>query len=91
MVRSILTRIARVLLKLALDTAVRKALPLIYKKLDMEMPRLLEESSPSEMSKAIGAVITEATSGSVAVTQSQVDAVIGLYSPVAAVVRNLKK
>jgi hypothetical protein len=91
MLKSFFNRFGRIFLKLALDAAVRKALPAIYKKLDLEMPRLLEEATPSQMTRAIGEVITEVTKGSVPVSQSQIEAVVGLYSPISAVVRNLKK
>lgn len=91
MSRKIWARLGRIFLKLALDKAVRLALPKIYERLDLEMPRLLESADPNQMTAAVSTAITVATSGKVAVTPTQIQAVVGLYSPIAATVRNLKK
>jgi hypothetical protein len=91
MSRKIWARLGRIFLKLALDKAVRVALPKIYEKLDLEMPQLLENASPTQMTDAVSTAIAVATEGKVAVTGTQIQAVVGLYSPIAATVRTFKK
>ena len=91
MSRRIWARLGRIFLKLALDKAVRVALPKIYERLDLEMPQLLESASPTQMTDAVSTAIAVATEGKVAVTGTQIQAVVGLYSPIAAVVRNFSK
>lgn len=89
--RRILTKLAKVLLKLAMDKAVRAALPQIYKKLDLEMPQLLAEETPASMTRTVMNAIVTSTGGTVPVDATQVQAVMGLYSPIAAAYRNLRK
>lgn len=91
MSRKLLARLGRIFLQLALDKAVRVALPKIYERLDLEMPQLLESADPSQMTNAVSTAIAVATNGKVAVTGDQIQAVVGLYSPIAATVRNLRK
>lgn len=91
MSRQLLVRLGRIFLKLALDKAIRVALPKIYERLDLEMPQLLESANPNQMTNAVGTAIAVATNGKVAVTGDQIQAVVGLYSPIAATVRNLRK
>lgn len=85
----LLVDIARVLLRLALDRAIREALPRIYRALDLKMPDLLVTAKPQRIYNEISATITAIT-GKPAAT-SQVEAVIGLYSPVAGALRAIPK
>jgi hypothetical protein len=91
MLRLVLTRVANVLLNLALERVVRTALPRVYKQLDMQMPDLLAHATPQQMEKIVADAIDVATKGQAHVTTSQVAAVIGLYSPIAATAKNLIK
>lgn len=84
----LLVELGRTLLRLALDRAVREALPRIYRRLDVAMPELLSNASPTQLKSEIEAVITKEAHKSVA--PSQIEAVIGLYSPVAGAVRAFK-
>jgi hypothetical protein len=84
-----LVELGRALMRLALDRAVRKGLPLIYRRLDVEMPNLLLTATPEQ-------VKAEVTNAIIANTHkipapSQVEAVIGLYSPVAGAIRAFTK
>jgi hypothetical protein len=89
--RALLTHIANVLLKMALERGVRAALPRIYNILDKQMPQLLEQGQPKEVTTAVADAIQTATSGKVRVKQSQIDAILGLYSPVAGAAKKLLK
>ena len=87
--KTLFVELARILMRLALDRAVREALPRIYKRLDVEMPNLLLTGTPREVKSEIANAI-EATTHK-APAQSQIQAVIGLYSPVAGAIRAFKK
>lgn len=88
--KSLILKIAKYLLKLALDEAVRKGLPEIYKRLDAEMPLLIANNAPPPAVKgAIGAAISGATNKRS--TQEQIDAVIALYDPVKAARNTLRQ
>jgi hypothetical protein len=87
--KTLLVELGRILMRLALDRAVRKGLPLIYKRLDVELPNLLLTGTPQQVKSEIAGAIT-ATTHKIP-DQSQIDAVIGLYSPVAGAIRALKK
>jgi hypothetical protein len=88
--RTISLEIGRVLLRLAVDRALRKELPQIFAKLDMELPFLLiNKAQPL----AVQAVVTDAIEeklGGIA-TATQVSAVLGLYDPVKAALRNIRR
>lgn len=85
--KAFLVRLAKLLLKLALDESLRRALPQVYKKLDAEVPLLMaNHAPPGKVQGAIASAIADATGARV--TSDQIEAVIGLYSPVAAA-RNL--
>jgi hypothetical protein len=85
----LLVEIGRILMRLALDRAVREALPRIYRRLDVELPGLLLIGTPQQVETEITDAITAATQKVPA--PSQVEAVIGLYSPVVGAIRAFKK
>ena len=88
--RTISLEIGRALLKLAVDRALRKELPQIFAKLDMELPfMLINHAKPIEVQAVVTDVIEEKL-GRVA-TATQIQAVLGLYDPVKAAIRNLKR
>jgi hypothetical protein len=84
-----LVELGRAMMRLALDQAVRKGLPLIYKRLDVELPSLLLTGTPQQVKAEIAGAIA-ATTHKIP-DQSQIEAVIGLYSPVAGAIRALNK
>jgi hypothetical protein len=84
-----LVELGRAMMRLALDQAVRKGLPLIYKRLDVELPSLLLTGTPQQVKSEIAGAIA-ATTHKIP-DQSQIEAVIGLYSPVAGAIRTLNK
>ena len=88
--RTISLEIGRALLKLAVDRALRKELPQIFAKLDMEVPfMLINHAKPLE----VQAVVTDAIEEKLGrtATATQISAVLGLYDPVKAAIRNLIK
>ena len=88
--RTIALELGRTLLKLAVDRALRRELPAIFAKLDMELPSMLvDHAKPLEMQAVITDVIEEKLGG--IATATQVSAVLGLYDPVKAAIRNLIK
>jgi hypothetical protein len=76
------------LAKAAIDRPLSKALPHIYARLDDEMPTLLRTADPEVMTAEIAASIAQAT-GNPATTR-QIDQVVALYSPIKAVLRNVR-
>jgi hypothetical protein len=88
--RTISLEIGRALLKLAVDRALRKELPAIFAKLDIELPfMLINHAKPLEVQAVVTDVIEEKLGG--IATATQVSAVLGLYDPVKAAIRNLKR
>lgn len=88
--RTISLEIGRALLKLAVDRALRKELPAIFAKLDMELPfMLINHAKPLEVQAVVTDAIEEKLGG--IATATQVSAVLGLYDPVKAAIRNLKR
>lgn len=87
---TIALELGRVALRLAVDRALRKELPAIFAKLDVEVPFLLiNHAKPLEM-KAVVTDVIEEKIGQKA-TATQVSAILGLYDPVKAAIRNLKR
>jgi len=88
--RTIALELGRILLKMAVDRALRKELPAIFARLDLELPFLLiNKAQPL----AVQAVVTEAIEekiGGIA-TATQISAVLGLYDPVKATIRNIRR
>jgi hypothetical protein len=89
--RPLLTHIANVLLKMALERGIRVALPRIFNLLDQQMPVLLEQGNPANVTGAVADAIRIATDNKVRVSQNQIDAIMGLYSPVAGAAKKLFK
>ena len=88
--RTIALELGRTLLKLAVDRALRKELPAIFAKLDIELPSMLvEHAKPLEVQAVVTDVVEEKLGG--IATATQVSAVLSLYDPVKAAIRNLKR
>jgi hypothetical protein len=87
---TIALELGRALLKLAVDRALRKELPQIFARLDLELPFLLiNHAKPLEVQAVVTDAIEEKTGGKV--TATQLNAVLSLYDPVKAAIRNLKR
>lgn len=76
------------LAKAAIDRPLRRALPYVYERLDAEMPTLLRTADPEVMAAEIAASIAQATGNPA--TARQINQVVSLYSPIKAVLRNVK-
>ena len=87
--RTIALELGRTLLKLAVDRALRRELPAIFAKLDIELPSMLDHAKPLEVQAVVTDVIEEKIGG--IATATQVSAVLSLYDPVKAAIRNLKR
>ena len=88
--RTITLDLGRTLLKLAVDRALRKELPAIFAKLDIELPSMLvDHAKPLEVQAVVTDVIEERLGG--IATATQVSAVLSLYDPIKAAIRNLKR
>jgi hypothetical protein len=88
--KTLLIRFAKLLLKAAMDRALRKALPEIYKRLDGDMPQLLAMApAPTVVESVVGQAISASTGHRA--SESQIEAVMGLYDPIAGAIRNLKR
>ena len=87
--RTIALELGRVMLKLAVDRALRKELPAIFAKLDIELPPMLNHARPIEVQAVVTDAI-EAKLGRVA-TPTQISTVLGLYDPIKAALRNIRR
>ena len=88
--RTIALELGRVLLRLAVDRALRKELPQIFAKLDIELPpMLMNHAKPLEVQAVVTDIIEENIKHTA--TATQISAVLGLYDPVKAAIRNLKR
>jgi hypothetical protein len=88
--KSLLIKISKLLLKLAMDEALRRVLPKVYAQLDAELPQVLEmKPAPIVVESVVAQSIAQATGNRASV--SQIEAVIGLYDPMRAALRNLKR
>jgi hypothetical protein len=88
--RTIALELGRTLLKLAVDRALRRELPAIFAKLDIELPSMLvNHAKPLEVQAVVTDVI-EKKLGRTA-TATQVSTILGIYDPVKAAIRNLKR
>ena len=88
--RIIALELGRVALRLAADRVLRRELPAIFAKLDMELPFMLVNGARSSQIKAAVTDAIEEKIGQKA-TATQVSAILGLYDPVKAAIRNLKR
>lgn len=81
--KALLIFLAKALLKLAMDEALRRALPQVYNRLDAEIPVLLtQHMPPSRVESVIASAIADAVGKPASATQ--VEAVLGLYDPIRA-------
>lgn len=88
--RTIALELGRIALRLAVDRALRKELPEIFAKLDLELPYMLaSRAKPLEVQAVVTDIIEEKIGG--IATATQISAVLGLYDPVKAAIRNLKR
>lgn len=88
--RIIALELSRTLLKLAMDRALRKELPGIFKRLDLVMPYMLsEKASPLQVRAAVVEAVEEKI-GHVP-TATQIGAVLGLYDPIKSAIRNFNR
>ena len=88
--KQLLIHLAKMLLKAALDAAVRKALPKIYERLDADLPQVLSMNpAPIVVESVVAQSIAAATKKRA--TESQIEAVLGLYDPIKAALRNVKR
>jgi hypothetical protein len=86
----LLIELAKLLLKAAMDKALRKALPKVYAQLDSDLPQVLSmKPAPIVVESVVAQSIAQATGDRA--TAEQIGAVIGLYDPVKAALRNLKR
>ena len=89
-IRIIALELSRTLLKLAMDRALRKELPAIFKRLDLVLPYMLsDKASPLQVQAAVTDAIEE-NIGHIA-TPTQIGAVLGLYDPIKAAIANFKR
>ena len=88
--RTIALELGRTLLKLAVDRALRRELPAIFAKLDMELPSMLVDHAKPLAVQAVITDVIEEEIGRTA-TATQVSTILGLYDPVKAAIRNLKR
>lgn len=88
--RIIALELSRTLLKLAMDRALRKELPAIFKRLDLVLPYMLsEKASPLQVQAAVTDAI-EQKIGHIA-TPTQIGAVLSLYDPIKSAIRNFSR
>jgi hypothetical protein len=89
-IKPLLIAAAKWLLSAAMDKALRENLPQVYGKINEDVPKLLEHGAPAEVvASAISTAISQAT-GKPAL-KTQIDAVVGLYSPIKAAVSAVRK
>jgi hypothetical protein len=72
----------------AIGRPLKRALPDIFERLDNEMPVLLRTADPEVMTAEIAASIAQATGNPA--TARQIEQVVALYSPIKAVLRNVR-
>ena len=88
--RTIALELGRVMLRLAVDRALRRELPRIFAQLDIELPfMLINHAKPLEVQAVVTDVIEEKLGRTA--TATQIQTVLGLYDPVKAAIRNLKR
>ena len=86
---TIALELGRILLKMAADRALRKELPAIFKRLDLTMPyMLMNKAKPLQVQAAVTEAIEEKIGG--IATATQVAAVLSMYNPVKAALRNIR-
>jgi hypothetical protein len=88
--RTISLQVARILLRLVTDRALEKELPAIFARLDEDLPYMLINGSKPLQVQAVVTEVIEEKIGGIA-TANQVAAVLGLYDPVKAAIRNIRR
>jgi len=86
--RTIALQSARILLQLAVDRALQKELPKIFAQLDKDLPVLLFDKAKPLVVQAVITDAIEEKIGGIA-TPTQVRAVLSLYDPIKAAIRNI--
>lgn len=88
--KALLIRVAKVLLKLAMDHTLRQVLPKVYQRLDEDLPQVLSmKPAPVVVESVVAQAISAATDKRA--TVDQIQAVIGLYDPIRSALRNVKR
>lgn len=88
--KSLLVQLAKVLLRLALDRAVRQALPKIYEKLDISVPiAIVNGAPPAVIESEITHLARKFTKDTV--PDSTIEALALLYNPVKNAVRTQRR
>ncbi len=88
--KSFLIKLSKRLLRLAMDEALRRVLPKVYEQLDADLPQVMAiNPAPVVVESVIAQAISQATNKRA--TVEQIQAVIGLYDPMRAALRNLKR
>jgi len=88
--KTLLIRLAKALLKAAMDEALRRALPKVYERLDADLPQVLSmKPAPMVVESVVAQAIASATDHRA--TETQIEAVLGLYDPLRAALRNFKR
>jgi hypothetical protein len=88
--RTVALELSRVMLRLAVDRVLRKELPAIFAKLDMELPLMLIDGAKPPSIEAVVFDAIEERIGKEA-TATQVGAILSLYDPIKAAIRNIKR
>lgn len=86
--RCFLIKVARWLIRLAMDGELRRDLDRVYERLDDDMPNMLLELKPTQMTGTIASAIADVTGHKA--TADRIDAVVALYNPIAATIRNFR-
>ena len=87
---ALLIRVAKLLLRLAMEESMRRVLPKIYDRLDQDLPQVLNmKPKPVVVESVVAQAISAATDKRA--TMDQIEAVIGLYDPIKAALRNVKR
>lgn len=88
--KAIFVQLAKILLKLALDKAVREALPVIYEKLDISVPvAIVNGAPPAVIESEITHLAKKFTRDTV--PDSTIEALALLYNPVKNAVRTQRR
>ena len=86
--RTISLHVGRFLLSMAVDRALRNELPMIFARLDLELPfMLMNHAKPLTVQAAVTDIIEEKLTRTA--TATQVSAVLALYDPVKAALKNV--
>tara|TARA_R110000772_G_scaffold90312_1_gene186498 strand:- start:722 stop:1003 length:282 start_codon:yes stop_codon:yes gene_type:complete len=88
--RTIALQLGRVLFSLAIDRVLRRELPAIFAKLDKELPYMLVDgANPGQVEATVIDAIEERIGKEA--TGTQISAILSLYDPIKAAIRNIKR